>query len=106
MRACYHLDPEFSTFRLQKPAGATIGIDDKNAVIIIAMFFNSLGNGIGYLLRIQMQVGGQAGQVKVVPVIGRLEIQDFARQCPAGNQQYPPVLVGVRGWSDRRGIGN
>ena len=91
MRARHHLDLHLGTGGLQKAAGAAICVDDKDRGVLRAVSGDSLAHGGSDLLGVEVQVGGQAGQVEVIPAIRGLEIENFPRQSAAGDQEDTPA---------------
>src|SRR5262245_49772350 len=91
-------------FTFQQPvelsAGATIGITDQNLVELCSCVLNGRSDCISNLVRRVVQAGWQAPQCHVGQTIDAEDLQDFARQRPASQDQLAALWftdLGARG---------
>jgi hypothetical protein len=60
------------------------------------MFLNGCADFVGDFFWVEMQLGGQAGQVQMRPAVRLFQVENFPRQRPAGDQQNTARLRGER----------
>ena len=57
------------------------------------MFGHRLGDGLCDAVRVQVQVGRQALQIKMIPLVQPFQRQNLVRQRTAGNQQHAALMA-------------
>lgn len=71
MGALQHLDAKLVAQRLQPPAGAAIGVEKLDLVILRALPRHGSAHGLGDAVRRVVKLGGQAAQVQMVQAAQR-----------------------------------
>ena len=94
MRPGHALDAMLFDHAVEHAAGATVGIADED--VLVALRFGLLDRLVHRrcdAVRIEVELGRQAGQFEMVETEPLLDGQNFARNHPAGNDQKPVCLI-------------
>ena len=90
MRPRDHFDAHIVAGSLEQTAGATIGVNDEEIIILGAMFGHGFADPFGNFLGAKMQDCRQADQIHMGPAVCLFDVQNLARQCTTGDQQNAP----------------
>jgi hypothetical protein len=87
MWSCDHGDAKLGAFGLEQSTRAAIGVDHENIVIGCAVFEHAGLDRFCDALWVEVKIGGETGEIHVVPAVLSFERQNFTRQRTTGDEQ-------------------